>query len=59
MAEGILKWFHGDRIYVDSVGVRAGELNGFMVAVMGEVDINLSAHQTKTFQDPQNLPALR
>ena len=50
MAEGILKWLHGDRIYVDSVGVRAGELNGFMVAVMGEVDINLSAHQTKTFQ---------
>ena len=50
MAEGILKWLHGDRIYVDSVGVRAGELNGFAVQVMEEVDINLSAHQTKTFQ---------
>ena len=49
MAEGILKWLHGERIYVDSVGVRAGEFNGFMVEVMGEVDINLSAHQTKTF----------
>ena len=50
MAEGILKWLHGEHIYVDSVGVRAGELNGFMVEVMGEVDINLSAHQTKTFE---------
>ena len=50
MAEGILKWLHGDRIYVDSVGVRAGELNGFMVEVMTEVDINLSGHQPKTFQ---------
>ena len=50
MAEGILKWLHGERIYVDSVGVRAGELNGFMVEVMTEVDINLSGHQPKTFQ---------
>ena len=50
MAEGILKWLHGERIYVDSVGVRAGELNGFMVEVMTEVDINLSRHQPKTFQ---------
>ena len=50
MAEGILKWLHGERIYVDSVGIRAGELNGFMVEVMAEVDINLSGHQPKTFQ---------
>ncbi len=50
MAEGILKWLHGDRIYVDSVGVKAGELSGFMVEVMGEIDINLTAHRTKTFQ---------
>ena len=50
MAEGILKWLHGERIYVDSVGIRAGELNGFMVEVMMEVDINLSGHKPKTFR---------
>ncbi len=50
MAEGILKWLHGDHIYVDSVGLREGELNGFVVEVMAEVDINLSAHKPKTFQ---------
>ncbi|MBT3992073.1 MAG: arsenate reductase ArsC [Rhodospirillaceae bacterium] len=49
MAEGILKKLHGDRIYVDSVGVRAGEQDGFMVEVMAEIDIDLSNHQSKTF----------
>ena len=49
MAEGILKKLHGDRIYVDSVGVRAGEQDGFMVEVMAEIDIDLSNNQSKTF----------
>jgi protein-tyrosine-phosphatase len=49
MAEGILKKLHGDRIYVDSAGARAGELNGFMIEVMAEIDIDLSNHQPKTF----------
>ncbi|MDP7600533.1 MAG: low molecular weight phosphatase family protein, partial [Rhodospirillales bacterium] len=31
MAEGILKSLHGDRIYVDSAGVWAGEPDGFMI----------------------------
>ena len=31
MAEGILKFLHGDRIYVDSVGVRKIEINGYCI----------------------------
>jgi protein-tyrosine-phosphatase len=51
MAEGILKFLHGRRIYVDSVGVREGEIDGFAVAVMDEVGIDVSKHKSKTFDD--------
>ena len=51
MAEGILKFLHGRHIYVDSVGVHAGEVNGFAVEVMDEIGIDLAAHKSKTFSD--------
>ena len=51
MAEAILKYFHGSRVYVDSVGLRRGELDGFAVAVMDEIGIDLSRHRPKTFDD--------
>jgi protein-tyrosine-phosphatase len=49
MAEGILKHFHGRRVYVDSVGVRAGEINPFVVQVMEEIGIDVSRHRCKDF----------
>ena len=51
MAESILKHLHGHRIYVDSVGIRAGELDGFAVEVMDEIGIDLSRHSSKSFDD--------
>ncbi len=51
MAEAIMKFLHGHRIFVDSVGVRSGELDGFAVAVMDEIGIDLSRHHSKTFDD--------
>ncbi len=51
MAEGILKFLHGTRIYVDSVGVRSLDVDGFSVAVMDEIGIDISGHQAKTFDD--------
>ncbi len=51
MAEGLLKFLHGDRIYVDSVGVRDKEINGFCIAVMDEIGIDMSRHNGKTFDD--------
>ena len=51
MAEGILKFLHGDRIYVDSVGVRKKDINGFCVTVMDEIGIDLGRHKPKSFDD--------
>jgi len=49
MAESILKHLLGHVIYVDSAGVRSREVDGFAVAVMGEIGIDLSRHRPKTF----------
>ena len=51
MAEAMLKHFQGHRIFVDSVGVRVGELDPFAVAVMEELGIDLSRHRPKAFDD--------
>lgn len=51
MAEAILKHFHGADIFVDSVGVRSQDLDGFAVAVMEEIGIDISNHSAKTFED--------
>lgn len=50
MAEGIMKLIHGRRIYVDSCGVRLGqELDGFVIEVMDEIGVDVTAHKPKTF----------
>ena len=51
MAEGILKHLLGHRIYVDSTGVRAKEIDGFVIEVMDEIGIDLSKHRPKSFDD--------
>jgi len=51
MAEAIAKHLFGHRIYVDSVGVWAREIDGFAVAVMDEIGIDISDHQPKSFDD--------
>jgi protein-tyrosine-phosphatase len=54
MAEAILKHLAGRRVFVDSVGVRPGELDPFAVAVMDEIGINLGRHRPKAFADLQD-----
>ena len=51
IAEGYLKFLHGTRIYVDSVGMRAKPVDRFAVAVMEEMGIDISRHTAKTFGD--------
>jgi len=51
MAEGILKMLHGKRIFVDSAGVRGAEVDGFAVAVMDEIGLDLTRHRAKTFDE--------
>lgn len=51
IAESLVKQLFPQQIYVQSVGVRRGETDPFVVAVMEEVGIDLSRHQTQTFDD--------
>ena len=51
MAAGILRHYLGHKIFVDSVGVRAGEFSGFAAAVMDEIGIDISNHQPKSFDE--------
>src|SRR5471032_870266 len=65
MAEGLLKQLVGDRVYVDSCGLKrpamvhddvadedvAAGVDPFAVAVMAELGCDLSRHRPKTFAD--------
>lgn len=51
MAEALLKHLLGHRIYVDSCGVRAQEIDPFVVAALEEIGIDRRDHQPKTFDD--------
>ncbi len=51
IAEAIMKHLFGHLVYVDSAGVRVREVDGFAVAAMDEIGIDLSRHQAKSFDD--------
>ncbi len=51
MAEAILKHLHLGRIFVASVGVRAGELDPFAAEVMEEIAIPIKGHSPTTFEE--------
>lgn len=51
MAAAIFRHLAGQRSYVESAGVRAGEVDPFVVAVMDEIGIDLTAHQPRTLAD--------
>jgi protein-tyrosine-phosphatase len=51
MAAGILRHLMGKRIYVDSAGVRRGETDGFAVAAMDEIGIDMTRHKPRSLDD--------
>jgi len=52
MAEGIMKKYYGDRVYVQSAGVTQDmEIDGFAIAVCAEIGIELSRHRTRVMND--------
>lgn len=51
MAEAMVKAADGDRVYVDSVGIRQGTLDPLAVAVMEEIGIDISGHAPKLLDD--------
>ncbi len=51
MAEMMVKATFPDKIFVDSCGVAPDGQDGFAVAVMAEIGLDMSAHQPKSFSD--------
>jgi protein-tyrosine-phosphatase len=51
MAEAIVKSRFPGKIFTDSCGVTPGQPDGFAISVMGEIDIDLSQHAPKGFDD--------
>jgi protein-tyrosine-phosphatase len=52
MAAALLRRMWGDRIFVDSCGLRAADdADGFVLAVMNELGVDLSAHIPKSFDE--------
>ena len=47
----MVKADYGDRVYVDSIGVRDGNLDPLAVAVMQELGIDVSGHRPKKLSD--------
>jgi protein-tyrosine-phosphatase len=51
MAATLMRHFHGSRVYVECCGLRAGDLDGFAVAVMDEIGLDISNYKPKTFDE--------
>ena len=51
MAAGLFGQLFGKQVYVASAGVQKGELDPFAVAVMEELDIDISRHKPIDFEE--------
>lgn len=51
MAEAMVKARFPGRIFTDSCGVEPGQQDGFAIAVMAEIALDLTSHQPKGFAD--------
>ena len=56
MAEGLMKRLHGHDVYVQSAGVRSDlEIDGYAIAVCGEMGVELSRHRSRSFEEMRDL----
>jgi protein-tyrosine-phosphatase len=51
MAEALAKRLYGQALYVESVGVRARDVDGFVIAALDELGIDVHRHHARTFDD--------
>jgi protein-tyrosine-phosphatase len=52
MAEALMRYLHGKRVYIDSVGLlRIQPVDHFAVAALDEIGIDLSKHRPKTVDE--------
>ena len=56
MAEGIMKKIYGTGVYVQSAGVFNDlEIDGFAISVCHEIDVELSRHRSRSFDEMDKL----
>jgi len=55
MAAALLRQMLGGALTVASAGVRKGELDGFAIAAMHEIGIDIAEHQPMTFEELEDL----
>ena len=58
MAASLLQQMFPQTLYVRSAGVRKGELDPFAVAVMAELDLDISTHKPMTFEELEDWEGL-
>ena len=51
MAEALARRAFGKQAYFESVGLRIGELDGFAVAAMAEIGVDIAKFKPRTFAD--------
>ncbi len=51
MAEALTKAMYGRKVFVDSVGVRDGDLDPLAIAVLDEIGVDMSRHKSKCLDD--------
>ena len=56
MAEGMMKQLYGQKVYVQSAGVRSElDVNGFAVAVCQEIGVELARHRARAIHEMRDL----
>lgn len=51
MAAALMRHLYGKFVYIDSVGVRAGELDPMAVEVMEEIGVEIGRYKPKRFEE--------
>jgi protein-tyrosine-phosphatase len=51
MAEGLLRRLYGDRLYVQSAGLRRGALDALAVEAMAQIGVDISSHVPKQLDE--------
>lgn len=58
MAAALFRHLVGRGVYVESVGVRQGELDPFAVAALDEIGIDIGKHRPRTFEELEEYEGL-
>ena len=51
MAEAIARHYFGQSLFIQSAGIRKGEIDGFTIAVLSEIGIDAREHKPHTLEE--------